>query len=377
MIIRSVKELIIKNLFKNKVIITYGARQVGKTTLVKDILKEFPKDGKYISCELLSTQRGLSILEPEQIKAFLGQYKLIVLDEAQEITNIGKILKIIVDFLPDMQIIATGSSSFDLSNKISEPLTGRNFTFHLSALSLQEIINNSDAIDVNSKLELLLRFGLYPEIYTLPDEESKISRLNELASNYLYKDVLEFDKIRHSDTISKLVQLLALQIGQEVSLQELATQLGINRLTVEKYIDLLEKSFIIFKLKSFSKNKRKEISKNFKIYFYDLGIRNSIIQNFNSLDLRTDTGALWENFCILERKKYLLQTAPYRQTYFYRTYSGQEVDYIEENAGNITAYEFKWNDKKNVKKIPAFTKTYNIQISKVTPVNYISFVNTK
>ena len=374
MIIRKIKELVKKDLFKNKVVIIYGARQVGKTTLVKNILDSYPKEGKYLSCELLSTQRGLSILEPEQIKAFLGQYKLIVLDEAQSIINIGKVLKIIVDFLPDIQIIATGSSSFDLANKISEPLTGRNITFQLPALSLQEIIDDSDAIDINSKLELLLRFGLYPEIYTLPDEESKIARLNEIASNYLYKDVLEFDKIRHSDTISKLVQLLALQIGQEVSLQELATQLGINRLTVEKYIDLLEKSFIIFKLKSFSKNKRKEISKNFKIYFYDLGIRNSIIQNFNPLNLRQDTGAVWENFCILERKKYLLQVAPYRQTYFYRTYSGEEVDYIEETAGTITAYEFKWNDKKNIKKLSTFTKTYNTQINKITPINYLDFI---
>ena len=375
MIKRKIKELITASLFKNKVVIVYGARQVGKTTLVKDILKDFSKDGKYISCELLSAQRGLSVLEPEQIKAFLGQYKLIVLDEAQDITNIGKVLKVIVDFLPDIQIIATGSSSFDLSNKISEPLTGRNITFQLPALSLQEIVNDSDTIDVNSKLELLLRFGLYPEIYTLPDEESKIARLNEIANNYLYKDVLEFDKIRHSDTISKLVQLLALQIGQEVSLQELATQLGINRLTVEKYIDLLEKSFVIFKLKSFSKNKRKEISKNFKVYFYDLGIRNSIIQNFNQLDLRQDTGAIWENFCILERKKYLLQVAPYRQTYFYRTYSGEEVDYIEEISGKITAYQFKWNDKKNIKKLLTFTKTYNTQINKITPMNYFDFLN--
>ena len=189
---RLLENVITKRFESAKSVAITGARQVGKTTLVKDILEQYPKDGKYISCELLSTHRGLSILEPEQIKAFLGQYKLIVLDEAQEITNIGKILKIIVDFLPEIQIIATGSSSFDLSNKISEPLTGRNITFQLPALSLQEIINNSDAIDVNSKLELLLRFGLYPEIYTLPDEESKISRLNELASNYLYKDVLEF-----------------------------------------------------------------------------------------------------------------------------------------------------------------------------------------
>lgn len=374
MIIRNIKETIKKNLFKNKVIIIYGARQVGKTTLVKDILKDFPNESKYISCELTSTQNGLSVLEPEQLKAFFGNYKLIVLDEAQEITNIGKVLKIIVDFLPNIQIIATGSSSFDLSNKISEALTGRNFTFQLPALSMQEIINDSDAIDVNAKLELILRFGLYPEIYTLPDEESKKTRLNEIASNYLYKDVLEFDKIRHSDTISKLVQLLALQIGQEVSLQELATQLGINRLTVEKYIDLLEKSFIIFRLKSFSKNKRKEISKNFKIYFYDLGIRNSIIQNFNSLNLRADTGAIWENFCILERKKYLLQNDPYRQTFFYRTYSGQEVDYIEEIADKITAYEFKWNDKAKIKNVVAFTKTYNTQINKIIPTNYLTFI---
>lgn len=372
--LRNIKELINKSLFKNNAVLVYGARQTGKTTLVKDILSEFQKESKYINCELLPTQRGLSVSEPEQIKAFLGQQKLVVLDEIQNITSIDKVLKTIVDFLPDTQIIATSSASFDFVNKISECLSEKTITFQLPPLSVQEIIKNFNKNEANSKLELLLRFGLYPAIYTLPDEERKIERLNETASNYLYKDILEVDGVRHLSTLSKMVQYLALRIGQDVSMLELANQIGINRLTAERYMDLLEKNSIVFRLRAFSRNKTKEVSKSFKVYFCDLGIRNSIIQNFNLPDLRTDTEAMWKNFCIVERKKYLLQEASDRQVYFYRTFSGQEVDYIEEFGEKLTAYDFKWTDNKKTRRVSVFTETYKTPISKITPKNYIDFI---
>jgi len=377
MIKRQLQSNIEEKLFQKKVIILYGARQVGKTTLVKNILASFGSAGKYLSCEQISVQKGLESRDVEQIKTFLGDYKLIILDEAQNITGIGKVLKLIVDFFPEIQIIATGSSSFDLADKISEPLTGRNFTFLLSPLSIPEIIKNSDQAKAQAELESYLRFGMYPEVYTLTGETEKIERLNELASNYLYKDVLKFEKIRKSDIVKKLIELLALQLGQEVSSTELATQLGINRITVEKYLDILEKSFVIFKLRSFSRNKRKEISKSFKVYFSDLGIRNSIIQNFNPMNLRNDVGALWENFCILERRKYLEQAKETKLSYFWRTYDKKELDYIEESAGKITGYEFKWNSKKTFREPEEFKKQYNAEIKVINPENFWSFFGIK
>ncbi len=377
MINRQLQAKLEKKLFQQKVIILYGARQVGKTTLVKKLLSSFGNDSKYLSCDQISVQKGLESKDIEQIKIFLGNYKLIALDEAQNVSEVGKILKLIVDFFPEVQIIATGSSSFDLADKVSEPLTGRNFTFLLYPLSISEIAQNSDQARAKSELESFLRFGMYPEVYTLQSEEEKIERLNEIASDYLYKDVLKFERIRKSDIVKRLIELLALQLGQEVSSTELATQLGINRITVEKYLDILEKSFIIFKLRSFSRNKRKEISKSFKVYFFDLGIRNSIIQNFNSLDLRTDAGALWENFCILERRKYLEQKGESKLTYFWRTYDQKELDYIEESAGKITGYEFKWNAKKIFKEPEEFKKRYGAEIEKIDPENFWNFIGIK
>lgn len=346
---RIIEKRIKERLFKEKVIILYGARQVGKTTLAQKILAEFGENGKYLNCELASVEAGLSVLEAEKIKSFLGDYKIIVLDEAQNILNIGKVLKIIVDTYPKMQIIATGSSSFDLFQKISEPLTGRNFQFMLYPLSAGEIKENKDLFYLESKLENLLRFGGYPGVFGLSEEEAK-ERLNEISSNYLYKDILKFEGLKKSSVIKNLLQALALQIGQEVSYQELAVTLGINRLTVQKYIDILEQSFVIFKLNSFSRNKRKEISKSIKVYFYDLGIRNSLIENYNPLEIRNDTGFLWENFCMIERKKYNEYNMNFANMYFWRTYDQKEIDLIEEREGKLFAYEFKWNDKK--RKIP-------------------------
>lgn len=346
---RIIEKRIKERLFKEKVIILYGARQVGKTTLAQKILAEFGANGKYLNCELASVETGLSVLEAEKIKSFLGDYKIIVLDEAQNIRNIGKVLKIIVDTYPKMQIIATGSSSFDLFQKISEPLTGRNFQFMLYPLSAGEIKENKDLFYLESKLENLLRFGGYPGVFGLSEEEAK-ERLNEISSNYLYKDILKLEGLKKSSVIKNLLQALALQIGQEVSYQELAVKLGINRLTVQKYMDILEQVFIVFKLNSFSRNKRKEISKSIKVYFHDLGIRNSLIENYNPLEIRNDAGFLWENFCMIERKKYNEYNMNFANMYFWRTYDKKEIDLIEEREGKLFAYEFKWNDKKT--KIP-------------------------
>lgn len=373
MVKRQLQSKIEQKLFQKKVIILYGARQVGKTTLVKNILSKFGPNGKYLSCEQLSVQKGLESRDVEQIRTFLGNYKLVVLDEAQNVEGIGKILKLMVDFFPETQIIATGSSSFDLADKVSEPLTGRNFTFLLFPFSISEIVNNRDKASTKSDLESFLRFGTYPEIYTLKSDEEKIERLDEITSNYLYKDVLKFERIRKSDVVKRMLELLALQLGQEVSSTEIATQLGINRITVEKYLDILEKSFVIFKLRAFSRNKRKEISKSFKIYFFDLGMRNSIIQNYNSMSLRSDMGAIWENFCILERKKYLSQNSEKLLAYFWRTYDQKELDYVEESAGKITGYEFKWNPKKAFKEQMEFKKRYSAEIKKIDPENFWKF----
>ena len=370
---RLIEPKIKKNLFKGKVIVIYGARQVGKTTLSKKILDDCLESGKYLNCELASVQQGLSVIEAERIKSFLGDYKLVVFDEAQNIRDIGKVLKIMVDTYPDIQIIATGSSSFDLADKISEPLTGRNFTYLLYPLSVREIVKQFDAFYAEAKIESILRFGFYPEVFFLSDEEAK-NRLDEISSNYLYRDILRFDGIKKADVINKLLMLLSLQLGEEVSYIELGRQLGINRLTVERYIDLLEKSFIIFRLRAFSRNKRKEISKSVKVYFYDLGVRNSIVQNYNSFELRADIGALWENFCIVERKKYLEEKGKRVNAYFWRTYDQKEIDYVEEADGLITGYEFKWNAKKDYRFPKKFIEQYNAKVEKINRDNFWKFL---
>lgn len=369
---RTLEKKIKERFFKGKIIVIYGARQVGKTTLAKKLLADFGAGGHYLNCELLSVERGLSEPEAVKIKSFLGDYKLIVLDEAQNIPNIGRILKILIDTYPEMQIIATGSSSFDLSQKISEPLTGRTFTLILYPLSLKEIKKEGDLFFIESKIENLLRFGSYPEVFQLVEERAR-ERLNEITSNYLYKDVLKFEGLKKSVMIKNLLSALALQLGQEVSYQELAAKLGINRLTVQKYIDVLEQSFVILKLNAFSRNKRKEISKSIKVYFYDLGIRNSLVENFNALEIRDDIGALWENFCVLERKKMNDEKSRFVNSYFWRAYDQKEIDYVEEAGGKIAGFEFKWDSKKTYKPPAYFTQKYQAKVEKIDRGNYWKF----
>jgi len=362
-----------ERLFKGKIVIIYGARQVGKTTLSKEILAKHGDPQAYFNCELMSVIRGLSELEAVKIKAFLGEHRLVVLDEAQNVPNIGKVLKIMVDTYPEMQIIATGSASFDLMQKISEPMTGRTYTFVLEPLLLQEIREAKGMAFVEANLEQLLRFGSYPEVFGLT-ETAAMERIDEISSNYLFKDILNFDGLKKAEIIRNLLRLLALQIGQEVSYGELAGQLGIDRLTVQKYINILEQCFIVFKLEALSRNRRKEVSKSVKIYFYDLGIRNSLIENYNRLEIRNDAGFLWENFCLIERRKYNQAMYRHRNSYFWRTYDQKEIDLVEEYDGAFFAYEFKWK-KTNVKEPKAFLEHYApSRFQVVTSENYRDFL---
>jgi uncharacterized protein len=277
-----------------------------------------------------------------------------------------------VDTYPEIQIIATGSSSFELANRTAEPLTGRTFHFTLTALSVEEMLQGSDLFALTANLERLLRLGSYPEIYPFSDEQAA-NRLSEIASAYLYKDVLQFEGIKKPAVLQKLLQLLALQLGNEVSYNELATQLSVSRPTVERYLDILEQSFIVFTLRAFSRNKRKEISKSVKVYFYDNGIRNSLIQNFNPPTLREDAGALWENFCVAERYKYRVAHGLRANTYFWRTYDQKEVDYVEEADGKIRGFEFKWNTEKIPKAPRNFVEGYDADFSVVNPKNCWEF----
>lgn len=372
MIERFIEKSIKNDLFKGKTIIVYGARQVGKTTLVESILKDFGNKGRYLNCEILSVEKNLSEAEPEKLKAFLGNYKVVVLDEAQNIPGIGKLLKLITDTLKDIQVIATGSSSFDIANKTSESMTGRVIHHTLYPLSSLEIIANSDRVNFDSKLESLLRFGSYPEIF-LSSQEEAINKINEISSSYLFKDLLKFEGIKKSSLLKNLLISLALQVGNEVTYNELAAKLGVNSITVQKYIDLLEQCYVIFKLNSFSRNIRKELSKAFKVYFFDTGIRNALINNYNPLSLRNDVGALWENFCISERIKSNSYMNKKVNNYFWRTYDQKEIDYVEESSGVITGYEIKYSEKQKFKPPQAFVEAYNAQVHKVDKSNFWKF----
>ena len=345
---REIKENIEKNLFKGKILIIYGPRRVGKTTLVKDIILKYGDEAKYISCDILENRQALEIQDDKKLRKFLGKGKIFVIDEAQRVVDIGLSLKILVDNFPDIQIIATGSSSFDLANRINEPLTGRTISFTLYPISTNEIKKYKERIggfDFEKLLPELLRFGSYPEIVS-GKAEDKVQYLKEISGNYLFKDIFEFEGVKRPEILVKLLQLLAFQVGNEVSYNELAVKLEINRDTVIRYIGLLEKAFVIFRLYPFARNLRNEIGKKNKIYFYDLGIRNAIISAFNAPEEREDLGALWENFCIVERLKFLQDNNLYRNIYFWRTQNKKEIDYVEEYDGRLYGYELKWGQGK-------------------------------
>lgn len=347
MLNRQIQSQIEDKLYKGKVIILYGARQVGKTTLVKNILEKFSDQATYLNCDEPDIRQALSNKTSTELKAFLGQKKLVVLDEAQRVPNIGLTLKLLVDNFPNMQMLATGSSSFELSNSILEPLTGRSYEFHLYPFSLTELSSYSNELEVRRLLERRMIYGMYPEIVIQDGPEAE-TLIKHIATSYLYKDILVFQKIKHSEVLEKLLQALALQVGNEVSYNELSQLVGVDKITVEKYIRILEQAFIIFRLPPFSRNIRNELKKLRKIYFYDNGIRNALINNFNPLHLRTDTGALWENFMITERIKWNYYRQHSCNIFFWRTHSQQEIDLIEDVNGALTAFEFKWKKQSYV-----------------------------
>ena len=325
-----------------KVTVLYGPRQVGKTTLVKDLMDALPIRSKFVNADELVYRAVLASQSSQQLGELLGDAELLVIDEAQRVPEIGLNLKILVDTFPHAKIIATGSASFELANKISEPLTGRKLTFNLFPVSYSEVQGTFGKIEARSQLERWLVWGGYPAIVATDDPTLRERLLGELVGSYLYRDILEIEGLRRADKIVDLLRLLAYQIGQEVSNTELATSLALNRSTIERYLDLLEKVFVIFKVNGFSRNLRKEVSNNSRIYFYDNGVRNSLIQNFNSLSLRNDVGQLWENFLVMERRKANQFAARAVNTYFWRTYDQKEIDCIEEHGGKLYGYEFKW-----------------------------------
>ena len=369
-IIQRIKEV----LFKGKTIMLFGPRQSGKTTLLEMLAGDIREKILLLDCDEPDIRKELTDVTSTQLKHRFGDAKVVMIDEAQRVKNIGITLKLIHDKIKEVQLIVTGSSSLELTSETSEPLTGRKYEFLLLPLSTAEMIGYTDESIERRLLEQRLLFGLYPGVVNEPGNERKI--LTSLTGSYLYKDIFTFQDIRKPEIIESLLEALALQAGNEVSYHELANTLGIDQLTVRRYIDLLEKAFVVFRLRSFSRNVRNEIRKSRKIYFYDNGIRNALISNFSQISLRTDKGSLWENFLVSERLKLLNNLQIDAKRYFWRTSQQQEVDYIEERDGQLSAYEFKWTEKKT-KKLPAtFLRSYPEASSTfINSANYLDFVN--
>ncbi len=364
-------------LFKSKIIIIYGPRQAGKTTLSQSILEKFGEDGLYLSCEVDSVKKELSKIEPSQLKNFFGRKKIVVLDEAQVIPNIGLVLKTFIDQYKDIQIIATGSSSFDLSNNVKEPLTGRSVEFNLLPLSIGEIVAHDGFSSLKSFEEILFRFGMYPNVYNNKDDQNVMKReIENIQSNYLYKDILALGDVRKPKILDDLLQLLAFQVGNEVSLNEIAQKLGTSVATVDRYLDFLEKTFIVYRLRTLSRNPRNEVRHSFKVYFIDIGVRNATIQNLNPLSVRDDVGKIFENIFVMERLKKAMYAEEFKNYFFWRTYDQKEIDFIEESGGLLLAFECKYSEgniKKNV--LEAFLKAYpKSEVKVVNKNNYTDFL---
>ena len=362
-----------KILTSDKIIIIYGPRQVGKTTLAQRILQDIPLKKLLINADQQQYIDVLSSRDLERMRLLVEGYELLFIDEAQRVSDIGINLKLLHDSLPDLKIIATGSSSFDLANQVKEPLTGRTWTFTLFPIALRELNDQYNSFELQQKLPEYLVYGTYPEVFSLPNRKDKVRYLNELCSSYLYKDILEISSIRHTSKINDLLRLLAFQVGSQVSLSELGASLSMSKETVISYIDLLEQSFIVFRLPGFSRNLRKEVTKMDKIYFYDLGIRNTIINQLNTIEQRDDVGLLWENMMIVERKKKLAYDGIYGGSYFWRTYTGAELDYVEERDGKLYGYEFKYG-KRRAKAPQSWLATYvNASYQCINPNNFYPF----
>lgn len=370
MIKRILEEKIIQKLDKGKAILVIGPRQVGKTTLINSILEN--RDHLFLDGDDSTVRNLLTNPNTEQLKSIIGNYKTLFIDEAQRIENIGLTLKIITDQFKKVQLLVSGSSAFELNNQTSEPLTGRKWEYKLYPISWQELEDSIGYVKSEQQLELRILYGMYPDVINHPGDEIEV--LKQLTNSYLYKDIFAFSGIRKPQVLEKLLRALALQLGSEVSYNELAQLVGVDKNTVSNYIDVLEKGYVIFRLSSFSRNLRNEIKTNQKIYFYDTGVRNAIIGNFNLLDSRSDKGGLWENFLIAERIKKLAYDGSLSNSYFWRTKQQQEVDYVEEVSGKITGYEFKWSEKAKAKLPKSFMESYNATIEVIHRNNFREFV---
>lgn len=373
MITRILENSITGLLGSDKAIIVMGARQVGKSTLLNTLLSSL--DGvMWMNGDDPDIQQLFSQMTSTRIRAILGNSHILVIDEAQRIADIGLRLKLITDQVKGVQVIATGSSSFELANKLNEPLTGRKREFRMFPLTFSEMVAHTNFLEESRMIPHRLVYGYYPEVVSSPGDERIV--LKELADSYLYRDILSLEGIGKPDKLTRLLQALAYQIGSQVSYNEIGRLVGLDSKTVERYIDILEKSYIIFRLGSFSRNLRNELKNSRKIYFWDLGIRNAVIGNLAQVENRTDVGALWENYCIAERMKQLSYKASFARSWFWRTQQQKEIDYIEEEDGHLQAFEFKWNNYKASTRCPvSFASAYpDVPFQVITPQNVDEFI---
>ena len=373
MITRLLLSKLSERLFKGKAIVLLGASQTGKSTLVRTLLESYPQKSVWLNADNEPIRQSLEVQNVEVLRGLLGSASIVVIDEAQRVRNIGLTAKIIIDELPDKQLILTGSSALELANEINEPLTGRKWQYSLYPICWQELSDFFQAPAALLQLPQRLIYGMYPEVVMHPGEE--IERLSDLVESYLYKDILSFGKVRKPQLLRKLLQALAFQIGNEVSTNELAQLAEIDKNTVETYIDLLEKAFVVFRLQALSRNSRNEISSTRKVYFYDTGIRNALINNFNAIELRNDVGALWENFVIAERLKRNHYAAYRTNTYFWRSKTQQEIDLVEDVNGHLMAFEFKWKQHKTPKLPSVFEANYpDATFQVISQTNFMPFL---
>ena len=357
---RTLEAAVLGTLSKDKApaVVLYGPRRVGKTTIAEKVMAKMALNAHYFACDNPDVSSKLSNIGLTELTNLVKPYQLLVFDEAQRVLNIGNTLKLITDYLPEKKVLVTSSSSLNLANTITEPLTGRKKSYFLYPLALSEIMPERDDISLSASLSNWMRFGLYPQVHQLALDTDKADYLTELSNDYLYRDALHFIGSKNTEDVRKLLVAIALQIGQEVSYTELAQTVGMDHKTVIRYIELLEESFVIVRLSAFSRNLRTELKKTRKIYFYDVGVRNALLRNFNSFELRNDTGHVWENFAIIERMKRDAYAGIKKNYYFWRTHDQKEVDLIEESGGVLTAIEIKWKDEGQTAGQKSFIQTY-------------------
>lgn len=370
MITRTLQQVLESHMFRGKAIIVTGARQVGKSTLLEQIVSGRTEPVLRLNCDEPEVREALTGANSQDLRLIVGNSRIVIIDEAQRVKGIGRTLKLITDGMPQVQLLVTGSSSLNLLDSLDEPLTGRKFEYQLFPFATAELIADRGLIEARQMLDSRLVFGSYPDVVNHADGAKEI--IMNLADSYLYKDLLAYDGMRKPALLAKLLTALALQVGSQVSYNEVAQTIGSDSKTVEKYIDLLEKCFIVFRLQAFSRNLRNELKKSRKVYFWDNGVRNAVIQNFAPLTMRADVGALWENFFVSERIKRNRYDQHYAKSYFWRTTTKKEIDYVEEEDGVFTAFELKWNPKKASTSFPSeFIGTYPVkQHEVITPENY-------